>query len=240
MILTYTRYAYGCNELIFHPLKDWIFRGPFTPLFRRFMSSNMPLPSKITIMAYIGTYYAIASAWIFTMLNYFLVGFFNGHLDHFYLDSFRAYVAIIMVFTFAGNISLAVVRSRTEPRNILKNVWQNLKWIPMFTIFLGGLSLHISQAILCHFFSIDMQWGATSKEVEDVSFLQAFKHVARKFKWMFALCSFMAAVMLVCAFGLPPDWQIRLLTACWPMGCLVVTHALLPIVLNPELMRFSW
>jgi hypothetical protein len=36
------------------------------------------------------------------------------------------------------------------------------------------------------------------------------------------------------------DWRIRLITACWPMGSIVVTHALLPIVLNPQLMRFSW
>jgi hypothetical protein len=49
----------------------------------------MPLASKITIMAYIGTYYALGSAWVLTMLNYFLVGFFNGWLDHYYIDSFR-------------------------------------------------------------------------------------------------------------------------------------------------------
>jgi hypothetical protein len=49
----------------------------------------MPLPSKITIMAYIGTYYALGSAWILTLLNYFLIGFFNGWLDHYYINSFR-------------------------------------------------------------------------------------------------------------------------------------------------------
>jgi hypothetical protein len=40
-------------------------------------------------MAYIGTYYALASAWILTLLNYFLIGFFNGYLDHYYINSFR-------------------------------------------------------------------------------------------------------------------------------------------------------
>jgi hypothetical protein len=49
----------------------------------------MPFASKITIMAYIGTYYALGSAWILTMLNYFLIGFFNGWLDHYYINSFR-------------------------------------------------------------------------------------------------------------------------------------------------------
>lgn len=56
------KYAYGCSELIFHPLRYWPTRGPFTPLFRRFITSNMPFMAKITIMSYIGTYYAISSA----------------------------------------------------------------------------------------------------------------------------------------------------------------------------------
>jgi hypothetical protein len=49
----------------------------------------MPLASKITIMAYIGTYYALGCSWALTMLNYFLIGFFNGWLDHYYINSFR-------------------------------------------------------------------------------------------------------------------------------------------------------
>ncbi len=45
------KYAYGCNELLFHPLRFWIFKGPFTPLFRRFsFFSCIPLPSKLTII----------------------------------------------------------------------------------------------------------------------------------------------------------------------------------------------
>lgn len=40
----------------------------------------------------------------------------------------------------------------------------------MVSVFVGGLSLHLSQAILCHFFEIDMAWGATSKEAEYVVF----------------------------------------------------------------------
>tara|TARA_R110002003_G_scaffold1815_4_gene23546 strand:+ start:1428 stop:1691 length:264 start_codon:yes stop_codon:yes gene_type:complete len=61
-------------------------------------------------MAYIGTYYAIGSAWAFTVMNYFLIGFFNGSLDHYYIDSFKVYFAIVFIFTILGNISLAVVR----------------------------------------------------------------------------------------------------------------------------------
>lgn len=50
------KYAYGCDELVFNPLKTWIFKGPFTPLFRKFVCSNMRIQGKIGIIAYIGTY----------------------------------------------------------------------------------------------------------------------------------------------------------------------------------------
>ena len=112
------KYAYGCNELLFHPLKYWLIRGPFTPLFRAFIASNMPLPSKLTIMAYIGTYYAIGSAWILTLMNYLIIGWYNGFLDHYYLDSFKIYFAIIIVFTALGNMALAVLRYRLEQRTL--------------------------------------------------------------------------------------------------------------------------
>jgi hypothetical protein len=200
----------------------------------------MPLHSKITIMSYIGTYYAIGSAWCFTILNYFLIGFFNGSLDHYYIDSFRVYVALVFVFTIMGNLSLGWLRYRVEDRNVFSALGENIKWVPMLTVFLGGISIHVSQALMAHFFSIDMEWGSTSKEVEDISFLEAMRHVARKFKWTFLFCIGMSTAMLVCAFAIQRDWQIRLLIACWPMGTVIVTHFLLPIVLNPQLMRFTW
>ncbi|KIW40901.1 hypothetical protein, variant 2 [Exophiala oligosperma] len=104
------KYAYGCSELIFNPLRYWATKGPITPLFRRFLLSNMSLMAKITIMSYIGTYYAIASAWILTVMNYFLIGWFNGYLDHYYVDSFKIYFSIVIVFQALGTVSLAVLR----------------------------------------------------------------------------------------------------------------------------------
>jgi glycosyl transferase family 2 len=44
------KYAYGVNELIFHPFRFWIVRGPFTPLFRRFIFSDIKFFRKITIL----------------------------------------------------------------------------------------------------------------------------------------------------------------------------------------------
>lgn len=69
------KYAWGCSELIFHPLRYWFVRGPFSPLFKRYLWSNLPLASKISNLSYIFSYYAIACAWPLTISNFVLIGF---------------------------------------------------------------------------------------------------------------------------------------------------------------------
>lgn len=191
-------------------------------------------------MSYIGTYYAIGSAWILTIMNYFLIGFFNGWLDHYYIQSFRVYFAIVFVFTIMGNFALAVLRYRIEEGELIKGVLLNIKWISLLTVFLGGVSIHISQALVCHFLSIDMEWGSTTKEAENISFFPALKRVARRFKFTFVFAFGMTAVMIAMRYVLEEDWQIKHLVAIYPMSTVVVTHALLPVVLNPQLMTFTW
>jgi membrane glycosyltransferase len=234
------KYAYGCNELVFHPLRYWFTRGPFTKLFRNFIVSRMPLPSKFTIMAYVGTYYALASAWIMTLANYFLIGWFNGHLDHYYLDSFKVYFAIIIVFTSLGNVALAVLRYRIGEKGLGAALLENFAWIPLLTIFLGGVSLHVSQAILSHMFSVDMSWGATSKEAENTTFFQEVPKIIKKFKFTFLFCIGCAIMMVCMAWVVPHFWRIRLFIAIWPLSTIVFGHFFLPIALNPGLMRFTW
>jgi GT2 family glycosyltransferase len=51
-ISRWEKYSYGCTEIMFHPFKSWITKSPFTPLFRRFLFSDMILSSKFTILAY--------------------------------------------------------------------------------------------------------------------------------------------------------------------------------------------
>lgn len=150
------KYAYGCSELIFNPFRYWLTRGPLTKLFRKFLWSNMKLTSKITIISYIGTYYAIGAAWILTVVNYFAVGWFNGYLDGYYLDSWKVWISIIFVFNGLGNVSLALMRHRIRHTSFFPALKENLKWTLLLACFLGGLSLHLSQALLAHMFGINM------------------------------------------------------------------------------------
>lgn len=116
------KYAFGCNELLFHPLRLWPVRGPLTPLFRKFMmTGSIPLAKKCTTLAYIGTYYSIAAAWSLTLLNYFICGLYHDVYDKYYLDSFAMYVGIIIVFNGLGNVALAVLRHRTKEKNFMSS-----------------------------------------------------------------------------------------------------------------------
>ncbi|OWO98766.1 hypothetical protein B2J93_4637 [Marssonina coronariae] len=234
------KYAYGCNELLFHPLRLWLARGPFTPLFRRFLGSRMPVGAKLTIVAYIGTYYAIGAAWLLTLLNYFLAGWYAGYVDKFYIGSFQVYVAIVVVFSGLGNVALAILRYRTAEKALLPSLWENFRWVLLLTIFLGGISLHVSQALLAHMFEIDMSWGATSKEVERITFFEELPRLLRRFKFTFVFCVAMIGLMIAGAHLFPVFWRITTFNAIYPLCTIVFSHLLLPIALNPALMLFSW
>jgi cellulose synthase/poly-beta-1,6-N-acetylglucosamine synthase-like glycosyltransferase len=236
------KYAYGCNELLFHPIRKWIYKGPFTPLFRRFLFSNIRFTSKITVVSYIGTYYAIGAAWIMTSVNYFIMGWFNGYLDKYYVDSWQVWFSIILVFNGLGNIALAVMRYRVGERNILYALFENFKWTFLLAIFLGGLSLHVSQALLAHMFEIDMTWGATSKEAEFSNFFIEVPKVLKKFKFSMIFASLFIAGMVILAVApfIPYSWHITDFVAILPMATVAASHLLLPLALNPALMTFSW
>lgn len=110
----------------------------------------------------------------------------------------------------------------------------------MFVIFLGGLSLHLSQAILSHFFSIDMQWGATSKEVDDILFGKEAWRILKRFKWTFLFCATCLALLICAFYGFPYNWRIDAFPAVFPLALMAFCHFALPLTLNPVIMTFTW
>jgi hypothetical protein len=60
-------------------------------------------------------------------------------------------------------------------RNSLDTYWlnipvfENFKWVLLFAIFFGGISCHLSKALLCHLLEIDISWTTTCKEVSFIA-----------------------------------------------------------------------
>lgn len=77
-------------------------------------------------------------------------------------------------------------------------------------VFFGGLSIHISQAILAHLFSFNITWGATKKEVERSNFWMEVPKILKRF-WLSLVISTLC-VMTVIAFStkyVPYEWRIE-------------------------------
>jgi hypothetical protein len=109
--------------------------------------------------------------------------------------------------------------------------------------FFGGLSVHLSQAVLAHLFSYNITWGATKKEVEQSNFFIEVPRILRRF-WLSLVISFlMIAIMIVLSTSLVPrGWQIPgdAWAVIFPLAIVAGSHILFPVVLNPWLMIFSY
>ena len=239
-IARWQKYAYGVSEMIFHPLHRWIYKGPFTPLFYTFLRSNIMWSSKVSIMSYMCSYFALGSSLLLTTLNYFLVGWMRDDLIGSYLTSWEVFIALIVIFNVLGHVSLAVLRYRTGERSLLGSFFENLKWTPMMTCFFGGISFHITLALLAHLFHADMSWGATAKEKEDSNFFQEIPRIFKTFKYMYITLALIIGAMIYLGLFAPAAWAIKDFTAVVPLACNLGFHALVPLVLNPSLMVFNY
>ncbi|KAI0074901.1 hypothetical protein K474DRAFT_1647395 [Panus rudis PR-1116 ss-1] len=236
------KYAYGCNELIFNPLIHWWRTGPITKQLRTFVWSAAPVHYKIGMMSYMFSYYGLAGAYILSVINYLLLGW-ALEVDDFYLRSFEVWLACIVVFPAAGNVGFTLLQYRLGQRSLLDALVENLTWVPFFFFFFGGLSIHLSQALLAHLLSYNISWGATKKEVERSNFWLEVPKILRRFWLALTLSVLTSAAMIILSTPLlPKAWQIP--GSDWgvilPLAITIGSHFLYPIVLNPWLMIFSY
>ena len=98
----------------------------------------------------------------------------------------------------------------------------------------------MSKALLCHFFEIDIQWGATAKEAEQVNFLEEVPKILRGFAGTFIFCIGCTALMVVAYHFFPREWRIQTFASIFPLGMLVGSSFCVPVLLNPALMKFTF
>lgn len=139
-----------------------------------------------------------------------------------------------------SNVALALLRYRLGEMGLLQSLFENFKWLPFFAIFFGGLSFHISMAILAHMFCIDMNWGATAKEKDDSNFFKEMPKIFSRFKWMYMVMIPLIGAMIYLGCFAPHGWEIKLFTATVPMATIIISHCLFPFALNPSLMVFNY
>ena len=198
----------------------------------RFLGSNIKITSKITIVAYIGTYYAIASAIPLTLANYLIVGWFGDNVDQFYITSWKIFVGMAFVFNILSPLAYAMLRHRLGQKTFFISLWETIKWTPFFLLFFGGLSFHLLKALLCHFLSINMEWTTTAKELEASGFRVGLDRIVRDFKWMYAFVIPLMGGIIYLAVAAPFGWTITDFSAIFPLANQIGCHALLPFALG--------
>ena len=163
-------------------------------------------------------------------------------IDKYYTSSWKVWLVVILVFNGLGNLSLAVLRYRFGERAFISSLFKNIRNLLILFIFLGGVSIHVSQALLAHMFEIDMTWGATAKTLEFTNFFVEVPKTLRKFWFSFSLSivGIIGMIIMAVASFIPQSWNILELEAIIPMVSLLGTHLLLPLALNPGLMTFAW
>ncbi|KAJ3710311.1 glycosyl transferase family group 2-domain-containing protein [Lentinula raphanica] len=236
------KYAYGCNELIFNPLISWWKMGPITKQLRTFIWSGAPVHYKISMMSYMFSYYGLAASALLSVLNYFLLGW-AADVDGYYLKSFEIWLACTVVFPGAGNVGYTILEYRLGRRNLFSAFIENITWIPFFFFFFGGLSIHLSAALLAHMFSYNIKWEATKKEVERSNFFIELPRIWKRYRHIMVLGAIAIATMIVLSLDFVPEsWRIP--GTSWavilPLSIVTAGHMLFPIVLNPWLMIFSF
>nr|XP_031861885.1 uncharacterized protein CI109_002714 [Kwoniella shandongensis]KAA5528957.1 hypothetical protein CI109_002714 [Kwoniella shandongensis] len=234
------KYAFGCSELLFHPLKNWFTKGPITPLFNSFVWSSIPLHSKFTISGYIFSYYAIACSWFLTVANYFIVGL-DLPVDGYYLPSWDVTLVCIVLFVGICNVAFITLRYRLKIPNCSQLAFDQIKWIPFFSIFFTGMSMPMSAALVSHLVGYNMTWSTTVKTVEKSNFFLQIPIIWRRF-WpqicFFGLC---VVMMIVTTSSLMPSgYRIGGVEIFVPMGLVTASHLLYPVALNPWFLAFSF
>ena len=123
------KYAYGCSELIFNPVAEWLRKGPINKQLHTFMWCSAPVHYKVSMTSYMFSYYGIAAGAALSLMNYLLLGW-AVDTDGFYLHSFEIWLACMVVFPGLGNFGFTLLEYRLGHRNLFDSLIENLTWVP--------------------------------------------------------------------------------------------------------------
>jgi hypothetical protein len=109
---------------------------------------------------------------------------------------------------------------------------ETIKWMPLFIVFFGGISMHLSKAVLCHFLGINMEWSSTAKELEVTGFSIGMDKILKNFKYMYVIVLLLTGGLIYLALFAPWGWEINSLSMIVPVANQLACHFLLPVALG--------
>lgn len=238
-VTRYQKYAYGCSEIVFNPLRYWITRSPFSKLFREFLVSNVPLAYKFATLSYLSTYYALAVSFPLGITMFVVQGLFQDTLDGVFLPAFDVWMTVSLIFTLVGGPGLIIARARSGHDTLGSAIKSFFTHLPATVAFFSGLAFHIMLALFAHLIGYNMTWTTTNKDFRESSIGQVF----RRFKNVY-IVSFLGicAITLLCSPLLDVKWRIdpavaEGMSALIPPLIMLFFHVGFPLLLDPGMLH---
>ena len=91
------KFALGAHELVFNPFQEMMSHGIFTPIFRTFVSCDIPSYYKIFLSAYLSSY-AAGGAYVIVLTTASLLRIFDGDGSFEFISAFNPASVIILNF----------------------------------------------------------------------------------------------------------------------------------------------
>ncbi|ORY82425.1 glycosyl transferase family group 2-domain-containing protein [Protomyces lactucae-debilis] len=231
-ISRWEKYAFGVSELIFNPFGLWLRKGPFTFLFRQYVAAPIDLAAKCSALIYMGTYFGIGLAWIFAVANYFLLGWVPYRIRGYYTDSLQILTAVCVIFGLKDAFVGPFVRYRVKEVTLFRGLLDSLKYFAITTIFLQGISMHVSRCLALHLLGRKMTWESTSKSLEESSVQSDLPMIWGRFKAMYIILLIMLCMVIALGFAVPENWRITSFGAVFPLLWLICWHLCVPVLMH--------
>ncbi|SPO23573.1 uncharacterized protein UTRI_02252 [Ustilago trichophora] len=236
------KYAFGCSEIILQPLRFWLTRGPLTPLFMKFITSDKcSLSQKITVSSYMFSYYALAMSLPFAVAMFLVVGLMDNVTSLYIVDSFKVWLSILVVFSAGGTVARLLCFLRSRQKGFLHALKRQFVYFWPMIVFFSGLPYHILLAILAHPIEYNMTWAATQKDVQETSLIDEIKDIfSRYWHCYLVMASFLTLMLLFGTNLLSQEFCIYGFNLFWPGSITIFGHVMYPILLSPVFMRFNF
>jgi hypothetical protein len=122
-----------------------------------------------------------------------VVGLFIQQVDHYYESSWSIMLSLIVVFSGVNMVAFSMLRHQMKDTTFWKALYEAVKWLPFFILFFGGISLNCAKALLCHIFSINIEWTSTAKEMGPTGFYIGLDKMTKTFRYTWAICMVLIA-----------------------------------------------
>jgi hypothetical protein len=238
-VIKFRKFAYGACELVFNRLKDWPTKGPINKNYTDYLKSkHIKWYQKLSLSMYLSSFFAMAAAFPLTIFEAIVSIIKPDIHDKYMIRSFDIMLTCTFIFgiisTF-GNIMLSWRQQSLKGKNnIVKIVWEEIKWVPIVSMFFNSLMYHMTTASVVYFLDMKVVWGATIKESQDMDCLTAIKQTIHAFRNEFIMFIIIVAGYAFCLgyfdIGMYRGWAVISYSA---------GHLLGPFLMNPHIMSLS-